>query len=80
MRLPELAAKLQESGVPPAAYRLSRKTDGEQFCIHQDDDGSWVVYYSERGQRVEPKHFDSEEAACDYHYELTMKYSRYFKR
>jgi hypothetical protein len=30
-----------------------------------DDSGRWVVYFSERGQILDPEYYDSEAAACD---------------
>jgi hypothetical protein len=43
-----------EGGLPPERYVLGQASDG------------WEVYYSERGERTDLVHFDTEDEACDH--------------
>jgi hypothetical protein len=69
MTLAELATKLSNSSVPKDAYSLSGGLPNEAYCIEQSD-GKWHVYYSERGSQTGLKIFDTEQAACDYFFQL----------
>ena len=40
------------------------KENNETLCLIEDG-FTWVVFYSERGRRSEPKYFPKEELACE---------------
>ena len=75
MTVNELSLVLQQLGVPEFLYFLH--CDGlpnEAFCLAKRE--SWVVYYSERGQRSGLRSFETESDACEY---LLSKLKRYAK-
>ena len=71
MRKHELKRKLMENSVPEDMYSLEGGLPNEAYCLNRE--GSlWEVYYSERGIKTGIRHFESEEQACDYLYELII--------
>jgi hypothetical protein len=52
-------------GIDPQSYSLDGGLPAETYVLAQEA-GGWVVYYSERGSRMEPTFFDAEDEACDY--------------
>ena len=61
----ELSQRLVAEGIRADAYSLDGGDLSERLVL-EDARRSWNVYYSERGQRTGERHFDSEEAACNY--------------
>ena len=61
----ELEKALQEKAINPRAYSLGGGLPNEQYVLAEEE-GKWLVYYSERGQRSGLKVFDSEDSACRY--------------
>ena len=59
----KLEQRLQQLGVPRNAYHLTGGLPNEAFTLNQLN-GSWEVYYSERGQKTGCKVFNTEHEAC----------------
>lgn len=68
-----LKQKLLEMNVPNHLYSLDGGFPNEAICLNQSGN-TWEVYYSERGIKTGLKLFESEESACDYFYDLMLKY------
>jgi hypothetical protein len=47
------------------AYSLDGEVTDECLCLLPET-GGWVVFYSERGGRTAPRHFETEGEACDF--------------
>lgn len=62
MNLLETGDILDARGVPPEMYSLGQDAN-EAYCVVRDPDG-WSVYYSERGNRTDPRMHASEDRAC----------------
>ncbi|TCM42506.1 hypothetical protein [Kribbella sp. VKM Ac-2568] len=62
MNIQELSALLQSKGVPADAYSIGSDSN-ESYCLLLEQ-GSWHVYYSERGNRNEERVYTSEADAC----------------
>ena len=71
MRKHELKRKLMENSVPEDMYSLEGGLPNEAYVLNKKD-SLWEVYYSERGIKSGLRHFESEEQACDYIYELII--------
>jgi hypothetical protein len=65
VRAEELARWLAAAGVTSAAVSAGAEAD-EAWCIRAvpEDDGTWEVFWCERGGRFEWTRFDDESAAC----------------
>ena len=75
MYVSELKMKLNERGVSDDLYSImTGGLPNEKLCIIKDN--NWQVYYSERGNKIVLKEFESEHEACEYFYK---KMKRYFK-
>jgi len=61
----ELQEELDRLGVRREAYCLDGGTPHNRFVLDHDYAG-WWVYYSERGLRIQPQNFGTEDAACRY--------------
>lgn len=61
----QLEELLRRERVRPDAYSLGGEVRDECLCLLPERDG-WVVFYSERGGRTSPRHFDTEAEACDF--------------
>jgi hypothetical protein len=55
--------------VRPDAYSFEGGFPSERYVLDVEP-GGWVVYYSERGERVGESHFETEDEACS---ELLMR-------
>ena len=74
MTVNELKNKLDEIGVPQDLYSIMiGGLPNERLCIVKEE--MWQVYYSERGQKVGQKVFETEEEAGEYFYEKMKRYS-----
>lgn len=74
MKVNELKSKLDEIGVSRDLYSIMvGGLPNERLCIVKDE--MWQVYYSERGNKVGQKVFETEEEACEYFYRKMKRYS-----
>lgn len=73
MTLRELRKALRLIGVPKDMHWLSDGLPSDRLCICQED-GKWIVYFSERGSRFDLKYFDTESEACEYFYNDLKEY------
>lgn len=71
----QLADILEHEHIDPNSYSIGPSTRGEQYCI-EFLDGSWAVYYAERGLRTGIKNFDNEGDACQYLLTLLRRLQR----
>ncbi len=74
MNLRELKKKLDDKGVPASAYSLEGHSLPETFVLSREGNGSWITYYSERGNRESLEYFYSEEDACDHFFSWLSGY------
>lgn len=63
MNKEELRESLKRSSVPEDAYSLEGGLPNEAYCL-DNENSTWIVYYSERGSRTSLKSFESEDEAC----------------
>ena len=61
----DLIEAAEREGIRSSAYSLDGGLPAEQYVLALEEEG-WSVYYSERGQRTDEVHFDTEHEACDY--------------
>lgn len=66
MNTNDLSAELDAQGVRKSSYSINYDRREDKYCIVQDEDGSWITYYSERGNKNLLKRFATEEEACAY--------------
>lgn len=66
MDIKQLKQVLREKGLPSDLVNFSKEYPFDAFCIRQIENGSWEVYYTERGSKFDYKKFSSEKAACLY--------------
>jgi hypothetical protein len=71
MNKTELRTRLLRAGVRPDSFSLDGGQPSEAYVLAQDG-RRWRVYYSERGTESSVRHFDSEEAACEYFLERIL--------
>ncbi|MCC6953401.1 MAG: hypothetical protein IT290_04730 [Deltaproteobacteria bacterium] len=64
MKKDELQQALVAEGIRPNIYCLSGHVRDEQYVLAFLPDGSWEVYYSERGNKNDLERFMTEEEAC----------------
>lgn len=72
MNIQTLEKQLHILGIPEDMYSLEGGLPNEKLCIVQD--GSWQVYYSERGCKSGLREFTTEEEACAYFFETIKSY------
>jgi len=60
----ELKEWLEQEKVDPKAYHLDGQPEEDTYTLRHLSDGRWAVFYTERGQEVDPKVFDGEHRAC----------------
>lgn len=66
MNINTIGRKLSEAGIEEADYAIGDHPD-ETLCLTRGaNEGTWEVYYQERGKKEGLQTFDNEEAAC-YH-------------
>jgi hypothetical protein len=53
----------EAEGIRETAYSLEGGLPPEMYVLALEG-GGWSVYYSERGLRVDERHFDTEDEAC----------------
>jgi hypothetical protein len=59
----KLAEQLKTIQAPADSYAIGKIND-EALCL-VDENGSWSIFYSERGLRTEAQRFSDENSACD---------------
>jgi hypothetical protein len=64
MNIEQLKAELEALGVPRRVYSLSGRKD-ERLCI-ECREGTWFVFFVERGQERALKKFATESEACSF--------------
>lgn len=64
MNIIELQLELNKLDVPRRVYSLRGAVD-ERLCLDQRN-GTWFVFFMERGQEINLKEFASESFACEY--------------
>lgn len=66
MTVQELQTKLFELDIPIYYYNICNDTDDEdqKICLKQEN-GSWLVYFSDDGTRADIAEYSDEAAACD---------------
>lgn len=66
MTVQELQTRLFELDIPHYYYNICGTGDDEdqRICL-TNEDGRWLVYYSEDGSRLELNDYSTEEEACD---------------
>jgi hypothetical protein len=72
MNREELKLKLETLRIDPTAYCLSGGLPNERLVLNQELDGTWGVYYSERGQKSSLRVFKSEESAVQYFLDVIL--------
>ena len=76
MTILELEKSLQKIKVPNNCYSIVKGgLPNEMLCLTKEG-GSWIVYYSERGNRTGLTAFKSESEACIYFYNKLKVYGR----
>jgi hypothetical protein len=68
MNRKELKTILERERVNPRFYSISGLTKPpiDEQCVLQEEEGKWLVYYYERGERNSLRVFESEDEACRY--------------
>ena len=65
MNRADLLMELERAGIPKDCYCLNGGLPSEAYCLDWAD-GTWEVYYSERGVKSGLKSFTRECDACAY--------------
>ena len=74
MTAAELVLELKKIGVPEDLYSIMiGGLPNEKMCIVKE--GNWQVYYSERGNKVGLKLFETETEACEYFLRKLKRYA-----
>jgi hypothetical protein len=68
----ELRELLSQENVDPAAYDLDGRAADETYVL-EPSDGSFTVFYSERGLRTGERRFDTEDEACRHLLDLLLR-------
>lgn len=71
MNISELRTFFQESNIDSRSYDLNEKRYSEY--VIENKDNYWLVYYFERGRRIDLHTFSSESEACELLREWVMK-------
>ena len=76
MNIHELEKALKKANVPESCYSLMKGgLPNEAYCLTSEN-GNWIIYYSERGNRSGLTVFKSESEACTYFYNKLARYGR----
>jgi len=65
MTINDLKAKLEQLGTPNSWYHLEQYGNDDQKLTIKNENGKWIVYYSERGDRIKPSEYTTESEACE---------------
>lgn len=63
---------LDQETVEPRSYNLDGEHDPEAYVLSIRP-GGWATFYSERGQEVGRREFDTEDEACAYLLDLILR-------
>ncbi len=76
MNRKELMTKLEEERINPRYYSIFGFTEPpiEEQCVLQKEGDKWVVYYLERGQKMDLKAFKTEDEACRHFFDDVLSY------
>lgn len=72
MNKKELKNRFIKEKISSSIYSLEGGLPNEKLCL-DDENGSWVVYYSERGIKTGIRYFSTECEACNYLYNKVIK-------
>lgn len=72
MNIKELESRLISENIQSDLYSLDGGLPNEAYCISQSN-GSWEVYYSERGNKSGLRIFQNEEEACQFFYDSLIE-------
>jgi hypothetical protein len=76
MNTKEVERKLKAENVPGDCYSIMKGgLPNEAYCLNAEN-GAWVVYYSERGNRSGLTVFRTESEACTCLYNKVKRYGR----
>lgn len=71
MNIENLQKKLTEQNINTNSYSLFSDNNGECYVLTKEG-SDWLVYYAERGERVDLKSFKNESDACQYFLDLIV--------
>jgi hypothetical protein len=72
MNREQLKVQLTTLRIDPTAYCLSGGLPNECLVLNQSQNGTWEVYYSERGQKSGLRVFGSEESAVQHFLDVIL--------
>ena len=64
MNREELKAQLRSDGLDPASFTFDSRLATEQSVLDEEN-GQWVIFYAERGNRNDVAYFDNGNPACE---------------
>jgi len=76
----ELVEILKKKGIVESAYSIFGGLPGDKYVFSDDGYGVWSIYYSERGERLGEKKFNSESEACSYFLEKLLSDPTVFEK
>jgi hypothetical protein len=71
MNRDQLRAATEREGIRADSFSLDGGLPLERYVLTVAE-GGWIVYYSERGERVGEQIFDTEDEACSHLYLLLL--------
>ena len=73
MNLESLRLHLKNLGISKSRYSLDGGVPNEKLCMELTQDGSWHIYYSEKGAKTTMSYWDDESAACQEFLKLILR-------
>lgn len=64
MNLESLRVHLNNLGISKSLYSLDGGVPNEKLCLEVSENGTWHIYYSERGGKTTMSYLPEESAAC----------------
>lgn len=64
MNISDIAKQISILNIPPDAFSIGDPIQDESLCIREKN-GSWEVFYHERGIKTEFRIFKEEDDACE---------------
>ena len=64
---------LDQENIDPAAYDIDYQAVADEAYVLEPSDGSFAVFYSERGLRRGERRFDTEDQACHHLLDLLLR-------
>lgn len=65
MTIKDLKSKLEQLGAPNSWYHLEQYGNDDQKLTIKNENGKWIVYYSERGDKIKAVQHATESEACE---------------